>query len=500
MIPRSSDLTSTDLFCGAGGSSIGLDSAGVTVRNALNHWQRAIDTHAHNFPDANHDCTDISATNPRRYPRTNILWGSPECTNHSLAKGAKRKGLSQYDAFTPITDDPAAERSRATMWDVPRFAEYHNYDAIIVENVVEARHWVGWNGWLRAMHDMGYDHKAVYLNSMFAHPTPQSRDRMYVVFWKRGNRAPDLEIRPPAFCVSCDKPVEAVQSWKRPDRQWGRYRQQYVYRCPTCAAEVTPYYYAALNAIDWTIPAERIGDRKRPLQPRTLGRVSYGYERYGRRPLIITGRYTSGVECRVRDATAEAMPTQPGHISHAVLYPPAFLVDTLHASGTSYRTRGLTDPGPTQTGRSSYALVLNGAALMVMRASDKAEQLVRELTDPLFTQATMTQQALIQSTPFLVSYYGQDQASSIDSVMGTLSTRDRHALLQPPAQEATDINVNDLYFRMLKVPEIGRGMAFHPGYIVVGNSTEQVKQYGNAVTPPAAELIGARVVASLEAA
>src|SRR5688572_13168760 len=120
---RSSDLTCTDMFCGAGGSSIGVVSAGARLVMGLNHWQRAIETHATNFPDALHDCTDISATNPRRYPRTDILWASPECTNHSLAKGAKRKGLSQYDAFVPITHDPGAERSRATMWDVCRFTE-----------------------------------------------------------------------------------------------------------------------------------------------------------------------------------------------------------------------------------------------------------------------------------------------------------------------------------------------------------------------------------------
>src|SRR5579872_3918449 len=207
MPKKNSHITFTDQFCGAGGSSQGVRNlasryrGGIEVKLALNHWKLAIDTHNTNFPDTLHDCTDISAADPRRYPSTDILITSPECTNHSLAKGARRKGQGQKDLFRQAPLDPSEERSRATMWDVPRFAEFHKYRCIIVENVVDARMWVMWDAWLMAMHALGYDHKAVYLNSMFAHPTPQSRDRMYVVFWKRGNRAPNLNIAPRAFCV-----------------------------------------------------------------------------------------------------------------------------------------------------------------------------------------------------------------------------------------------------------------------------------------------------------
>ena len=227
MSARNSDLTVTDMFCGAGGSSIGAHANGLNVRLAMNHWKRAIETHNTNFPETDHACTDIQACEPRAFYATDILVASPECTNHSLAKGVKRK-RSQIDAFTDATPKADEIRSRATMWDVPRFAEVHRYRAIIVENVVDARHWVMFEAWLMAMHALGYQHKAVYLNSMFAHPTPQSRDRMYIVFWQRGNRAPDLEVRPAAHCVRCAKDVEAVQSWK-PGRDWGRYKRQYLY-------------------------------------------------------------------------------------------------------------------------------------------------------------------------------------------------------------------------------------------------------------------------------
>jgi hypothetical protein len=134
---RASDVTVTDQFCGAGGSSIGARRRGLRVRMALNHWKRAIETHQTNFPDTDHDCTDISACDPRRYPSTDILITSPECTTHSPA-GGSRKPKMQRDLFLPRSDDAEAERSRATMYDVCRFAEIHEYNIIIVENVVEA--------------------------------------------------------------------------------------------------------------------------------------------------------------------------------------------------------------------------------------------------------------------------------------------------------------------------------------------------------------------------
>ena len=161
-------LTLTDLFCGAGGSSTGAIAVpGVSVRIASNHWDLAVETHNTNHPDADHLCANLSQIDPRRFPRTDILWASPECTNHSVAKGRKRAD-AQPDLFGEVLPDAAAERSRATMWDVPRFAEVHQYQAVIVENVVDAWHWLPFRAWLMAMDSLGYDHHIVFLNSMHA--------------------------------------------------------------------------------------------------------------------------------------------------------------------------------------------------------------------------------------------------------------------------------------------------------------------------------------------
>ena len=300
-------LTVTDLFCGAGGSTTGaVQVPGVTVRMAANHWPLAVDTHNTNHPDTDHDCADLSQIQPGRYPRTDILWASPECTNHSQAKGRKRNADAAPDLFGDTLPDAAAERSRATMWDVVRFAEHHRYAAIVVENVVDAAKWVLWPSWRAALDSLGYCVHVVYLNSMHARaaglPAPQSRDRLYVVAHLRptrgrqgrpggsgpaGSRCPDLDqwTRPRAWCPTCDRAVRAMQAWKKPDKPWGRYRAQYVWRCPNVACRnqtVEPGWLPAAAAIDWSLPGERIGDRARPLAAKTLARIRAGIERHWR--------------------------------------------------------------------------------------------------------------------------------------------------------------------------------------------------------------------------
>ncbi len=238
-------ITATDMFCGAGGMTTGATLAGVDVQLAINHWPRAIETHNTNYPRTTHVLTDLHKANPRRFRRTQALLAAPECTNHSIAKGHKRKEQGQLELWE--TEEPelaaeAEERSRCTMWTPLDWAECHDYQIILLENVVDAYLWRPFQAWLQAWKSLDYEFELVYFNSMHAHPTPQSRDRMYFVGWKHGIRRPNLKITPLAYCATCERDVESVQSWKNPNRRYGKYRQQYVYRCPRCASEVTPYY------------------------------------------------------------------------------------------------------------------------------------------------------------------------------------------------------------------------------------------------------------------
>lgn len=489
MARKKSYITVTDQFCGAGGSSIGATTAGAELRLAMNHWKLAIETHNTNFPKADHDCADISAANPRKYPSTDILITSPECTNHSLAKGKPRR-YYEKNLWGDVLMDPAEERSRATMWDVPRFAEYHDYRLIIVENVVDAAKWRLWDAWLIAMHALGYEHEVVYFNSMFAFPTPQSRDRLYTIFWKSGNKKPDLEFRPLAYCAKCARDVEAVQVWKKRSR-WGRYKHQYVYMCPGCKQQVTPYYYAAFNAIDWSIPVDRIGDRQRPLRPKTMERIEYGLRTFKAQAMIVTGRYTSGVECRVKNANTEPMPTQPGDASHAVVLP--WIVETAHSLGNDKsHVNSAVGSLPTQT--TSQTLSIAGFLSKQYGGGARPQQMYVGLNEPTDTITTSDHHALVSAKSFLSYYYGTKQVSHITEPIYTIATKEHAALVQ-----ALDgLKVEDLYFRMLQAREIGKAMAFPETYKVLGNGKEQVRQYGNAVTPPVMKMLIERCMATFQ--
>ncbi len=300
-------LTGADLFAGLGGTTNGAVRKGVRIVAAANHWLRAVESHSANHPETEHLCEDISSMTTaqiRRFPDTDFLFASPECTNHSIAKGARRRKPQAASLFDdgPAGDDEQ-DRSRATMWDICRFAEQKlmkgkPYKAIFVENVVDAFRW-GHNddgglfaAWVQAMRAMGYEHEVVWLNSMFCYPVPQSRDRMYVVFWRREavRRRPSFDLRPPSWCLRCERVVAGLQTWKRPDYRWGRYGQQYYYSCPTCAPAgqaVIPGAFPAASIIDWALPAPVIGERGRPLAKNTRERIRRGLERLAAEPFGI---------------------------------------------------------------------------------------------------------------------------------------------------------------------------------------------------------------------
>jgi DNA (cytosine-5)-methyltransferase 1 len=83
-------LTLTDLFAGFGGASSGaVQVDGVELVIAANHWPLAVEVHNSNHPTADHACVDLHLEDPGYFPKTDILWASPECTQWSQANGKK---------------------------------------------------------------------------------------------------------------------------------------------------------------------------------------------------------------------------------------------------------------------------------------------------------------------------------------------------------------------------------------------------------------------------
>lgn len=535
--------TVTDLFCGAGGSSTGAAAAGMEIVMAANHWQTAIDVHQVNHPDAGHDCADISQADPRRYPRTDVLLASPECTNHSQARGVSRK---RQDPTLWDAPDPAAERSRATMWDVGRFAEQMLYDVIVVENVVEATKWVGWASWLQYLTDLGYQHKVLSHNSMH-HGVPQSRDRIYVVFWRKGLK-PDLELELDAWCPKCDRVVVTRQAWKN-GRRVGRYRQQYVWACIHCHTACEPPTTPAAAIIDWSLPCPRIGDRKKALAEATRHRILAGLQRYGYAPVVTAGagnvwEATPGM--RARPAFELPLATQQTTAQHALATAPGFLVQTAHGAkdgkydasrireaGDVLWTITASDDRPSlviplrrngrarATGEVVPTITADGKHMALLVTNDHNNR-ARSIEEPLATVTTGGRHALLMRnnkargdqgqmlTPteepmralttkghqsLVVPYYGQGQAQAADRPMPTIPTRDRFALVD------MDAFVDDCGFRMLEPHEIEDGMG-RPARVIPEGLTKKarIKLAGNAVCPPNMTWITGRLLQALEAA
>lgn len=546
-------LTVTDLFCGAGGSSSGAEAVpGVRVRMASNHWALAIETHNTNMPHVDHDIADIAEVDPRRYPTTDLLWASPSCTFWSQARGERmdfadqptEPSLFDLGAFDDLEDelkplpDEARDRSRALMHDVPRFAEHHRYKAVIVENVPQLLRWAHFPKWIARMRAAGYLHKVLTLNSAFAHqlgaPAPQLRDRVYVVFWQDRYRAPDFDrwTRPKAWCPNCDQVVTAIHAPKNPRRPYGAYWAQYVYRCPQVSCRngiVHPFTLPAAAAIDWATPGARIGDRKKPLEPKTMQRIEAGLRRHTG-PFVPVLRTHGGnqaitepLRTFVAGTTAQALlvPVEgrEGKAARVAVEPhraqtgrneTALLVP---AGGTwNDEARSVDEPMRTRTTRETEAVVLvplrnnnrpktpfepldtfaaagnhHGLAMLMRNNTPRGDagQMSTLVSEPMRTLTTAGHQSLVWN-PNVLYAYDTGAFRSIRTPMPTQTTVDGDALVQAA------VDINDCLFRMLLPEEIKLGMAFAPAFRLLGNKREQVRLCGNAVTPPAArDLIAA---------
>jgi DNA (cytosine-5)-methyltransferase 1 len=100
-------LQAYDLFCGLGGFSAGLLDACREMNRtpellAINHWDKAIETHKLNHPSVSHLCENLDNVDPRKVitsGKLDVLLASPECTHFSNARGGK-----------PMSDQSRAKR------------------------------------------------------------------------------------------------------------------------------------------------------------------------------------------------------------------------------------------------------------------------------------------------------------------------------------------------------------------------------------------------------
>ena len=196
------NLLYVDLFCGAGGTSTGVESARINgeqcakIIACVNHDTNAIASHAANHPEAMHFTEDIRTLElsalvahvqrmKQLYPDAHlVLWASLECTNFSKAKGGQ----------------PRDADSRTLAEHLFRYIEAINPDYIQIENVEEFMSWgdMDENGkpismdkgrlyqrWVRNVRKYGYNFDFRILNAA-DYGAYTTRKRFFGIFAKNG--------------------------------------------------------------------------------------------------------------------------------------------------------------------------------------------------------------------------------------------------------------------------------------------------------------------------
>lgn len=165
----SEQFRAIDLYCGAGGSSSGALAAGVDILAGFENWEPAVRVYQSNFPHTAIYDQDIRSINPRdvrhRFGELDMILASPECTSHSIAKGARKR----------------SPKSMNTAFEVAKFSQIIRPTWIVVENVEEFGRWKRFPEFVKRLEDQGYFvNDNVVLNAV-DFGVPQSRKRRFIL-------------------------------------------------------------------------------------------------------------------------------------------------------------------------------------------------------------------------------------------------------------------------------------------------------------------------------
>ncbi len=181
-------LLAADLFSGAGGLSLGLEQAGVTVVLSVDHDAEAVKTHRHHFPGLTVDW-DLSdpamVSQVAEIIRSNnieILAGGPPCQPFSKAG----RSLIRHQVRTGARD---AHDSRRNLWQsFLEVVQLSRPQAVIMENVPDMaldREMFILRSMVLELETMGYGVEVRVVDTS-KHGVPQFRQRLMLVAIARG--------------------------------------------------------------------------------------------------------------------------------------------------------------------------------------------------------------------------------------------------------------------------------------------------------------------------
>lgn len=475
-----------DLFCGAGGTSTGVENARymgeqcAKVIACVNHDANAIASHAANHPDALHFTEDIRTLGlstliahvskiRHQYPDALVvLWASLECTNFSKAKGGQ----------------PRDADSRTLAEHLFRYIEAINPDYIQIENVEEFMSWgdLDANGkpiskdagrlyrkWITNVCGYGYQFDHRILNSA-DYGAYTSRRRFFGIFAR-----PSLPVVWPSQTHSKTGGgtlFGSLEKWK-----------------------------PVKEVLDFSDEGESIFCRKKPMAEKTLERIYAGLIKFvagGKDAFIVkynsmsrTGKY----QAPSVDEPCPVVATQ-GRLALAKVN---FLSKQFGGHPES-KNISVDEPAGTITCKDHHAFV---SAYYGNGHNHSVEQ-------PAPTVTTKDRLSLV--TPFFMNYYsGGGQLGSVETPCPAIMTVPKQNLITPVISEMPPYLVEadggfgmqvsqkdspmtvkikefmvlygiiDIKMRMLRISELKRIMGFPSDYILVGTQADQKKFIGNAV-------------------
>ena len=398
-----------DLFCGAGGTSSGVEYATVDglkcaeVIACVNHDPNAIKSHAANHPKTLHFTEDIRTLEldplvrhvkkmKQQYPEARVvLWASLECTNFSRAKGGQ----------------PRDADSRTLAEHLFRYIEAINPDYIQIENVEEFMCWgeldehgkpvskhkgTDYLRWVMHVQQYGYDYDWRLLNAAdFGAYT--SRKRFFGQFARKG--------LPIAF---------PVQTYAKNGDDGGMFKMYHKWK-------------PVREVLDLDDEGESIFQKKKPLCEKTLERIYAGLVKF-----VAGGRqkhdawilkYNSMKAGRHNPPSIdEPMPTVA--VQNRLGIVKAQFLSKQFSGDPMSKNNSLEQPAGTITTVDHHAFVTayygNGGNTPI----DKPSPTV-----------TTKDRLGIVSSKFLTEYYGgAEHNHALDVPATTLTTKSRHALIQ----------------------------------------------------------------------